>query len=856
MGWRLACFSKDREIIQENQDVDEREMIVTYNGLESCIQNSPAYNKESGMSRGDGITTDSINEEATSCCCSSNKNALGSVSSHWNMMKWFEQELAVEWEAREVPPLGFYDVTENPVYRVCCSDVEPMQERFAKLLLGDDITGGREGLSASLALSNAITNLAASVFGELWRLEPLPEERKSKWRTEMDWLLTPTKYMVELVPSKRIGANGRTMEIMTPKARADIQANLPALQKLDSMLIETLDSMVSAEFWYTEGGSWAEGRSRRTSSMRRWLVPLPQLPITGLSQNERAKMLNLGKVVHQIYKAAKSINETVLLQLPAPTIASELKYTRRQLFFLPKKGHLPRKQEMWGVRRDNATWHLPADPIIPRARQSGKESLGKELYRILSVDSQPVGQMLNSLNLKSEHSAIETINRLEAAVFAWKEKVTKQNGGKSPVQKAWSFKTNPILELEKIEVLMDKAEALIQLLRTIYPNLPQTFLEVVKIQYGRLCVFAENLELDIKACCPTAFAYAYENCHSFCVWVGLVTLNRERGDRGMVGCPVFMVEIALKMIWHVLAREVLRVRHCRLGIERGAVYYLKSSNDTVVKVGESTSRNPHNLEYTADVAFIKKYSVLFELGWDRVALTHNLGRNYILMFGLVGHLQFDLFVFDEEGCEVSYDWSTTLPIHQANAPIGWDAELDICNANGSAALTACPPSSFRASRHALRCNLLLSSSDLERLIGVERKKLVCADVGHSILEAYSRVLRNLAFKILSRIRDILQEDVLRNPHLHVPTYCFPGTSVTKNANSRVLGQRVRHSLIEMMNKMDGGEFHNSSSNIASFELSCSEPKTSSVVGTPSWSGVWRTLGVQKGQIGEVIRAVL
>lgn len=114
-------------------------MIVTCNGLEreSCIQNSRAYKKESGMSRGDGITTDSINEEAASCCCSSNKNALGSVQ-----------------------PLGFYDVTENPVYRVFAPDVEPMQERFAKLLLGDDITGGREGLSASLALSNAITNLA------------------------------------------------------------------------------------------------------------------------------------------------------------------------------------------------------------------------------------------------------------------------------------------------------------------------------------------------------------------------------------------------------------------------------------------------------------------------------------------------------------------------------------------------------------------------------------------------------------------------------------------------------------------------------------------------------------------------
>lgn len=94
--------------------------------------------------------------------------------------------------------------------------------------------------------------------------------------------------------------------------------------------------MVSAEFWYTEGGSWAEGRSQRTSSMRSWLVPLPQLPITGLSQNERAKMLNLGKVVHQIYKAAKSINETVLLQLPVPTLIKDALPKASNFFFSSK----------------------------------------------------------------------------------------------------------------------------------------------------------------------------------------------------------------------------------------------------------------------------------------------------------------------------------------------------------------------------------------------------------------------------------------------------------------------------------------------------------------------------------------
>lgn len=80
--------------------------------------------------------------------------------------------------------------------------------------------------------------------------------------------------------------------------------------------------MVNTEFWYMEGGSLAEGRSRLTSS-RRWLVPLPKLPITGLSQNERVKMLDMGKAVHEIFKAAKFVNETVLLQLPVPNLIKD-----------------------------------------------------------------------------------------------------------------------------------------------------------------------------------------------------------------------------------------------------------------------------------------------------------------------------------------------------------------------------------------------------------------------------------------------------------------------------------------------------------------------------------------------------
>lgn len=43
------------------------------------------------------------------------------------------------------------------------SEIELLKERFAKLLLGEDMSGGGKGVSSALALSNAVTNLAGIV---------------------------------------------------------------------------------------------------------------------------------------------------------------------------------------------------------------------------------------------------------------------------------------------------------------------------------------------------------------------------------------------------------------------------------------------------------------------------------------------------------------------------------------------------------------------------------------------------------------------------------------------------------------------------------------------------------------------
>lgn len=40
------------------------------------------------------------------------------------------------------------------------AEVEMMMERFAKLLLGEDMSGGGKGVCTALAISNAITNLS------------------------------------------------------------------------------------------------------------------------------------------------------------------------------------------------------------------------------------------------------------------------------------------------------------------------------------------------------------------------------------------------------------------------------------------------------------------------------------------------------------------------------------------------------------------------------------------------------------------------------------------------------------------------------------------------------------------------
>ncbi|KAJ1408627.1 PRONE domain [Sesbania bispinosa] len=139
-------------------------------------------------------------------------------------------------------------------------ELEMMKERFAKLLLGEDMSGGGKGVCTAVTISNSITNLYATVFGQSLKLEPLKPEKKAMWKREMKVLLSVCDYIQEFAPTAQYLEDGTIVE-----ARSDIYINLPALQKLDTMLIEILDSFEDTEFWYAENIPGNSNRSRAAS---------------------------------------------------------------------------------------------------------------------------------------------------------------------------------------------------------------------------------------------------------------------------------------------------------------------------------------------------------------------------------------------------------------------------------------------------------------------------------------------------------------------------------------------------------------------------------------------------------------
>lgn len=338
------------------------------------------------------------------------------------------------------------------------SEVEMMKERFAKLLLGEDMSGGGKGVCTALAISNAITNLSASVFGELWRLEPLAPPKKSMWCREMKWLLCVSDSIVELVPSIQQFPGGGTYEVMATQPRSDLYMNLPALKKLDAMLLSMLDGFCDTDFWYVDRGiiladandcdafpSMSKCERPSVRQEEKWWLPCPKIPLNGLSEDSRKRLQQYRDCTNQILKAAMAINSSVLAEMEIPTAYLET---------LPK---------------------------------TGKACLGDIIYRYITADQFSPECLLDCLDLSSEHHTLEIANRIEAAVHVWKQKDLKKQMNHSKARRSsWGGKVKGLVtDSEKNHLLAQRAETLLQSLRLRFPGLPQTALDMSKIQYNK-----------------------------------------------------------------------------------------------------------------------------------------------------------------------------------------------------------------------------------------------------------------------------------------------------------------------------------------------------------------------------------
>lgn len=345
-----------------------------------------------------------------------------------------------------------WDVKHKPEL----SEIGMMKEKFSKLLLGEDMSGGGKGVSSALAISNAITNLSASVFGELWRLEPLAEDRKAMWRREMEWLVSVADHIVELVPSWQTLPDGSKFEVMVSRQRSDLHLNLPALRKLDAMLLEALDRFVDTEFWYVDQGIVMVDDStqdhQRVPLQRqeeKWWLPTPKVPANGLSEDGKKRLQHQRECINQVLKAAVAINTQVLAEMEIPDVYWDA---------LPK---------------------------------SAKASLGDVLYRHITMEYSSGESLLCMLDLSTEHKALDLANRLEAAVHVWRRRrhpksaPRPQRDNKQTGKHSWGLVKEIMSDAERRDLLAGRAESVLLGLRQRFPNLRQSFLDTTKIQHNR-----------------------------------------------------------------------------------------------------------------------------------------------------------------------------------------------------------------------------------------------------------------------------------------------------------------------------------------------------------------------------------
>jgi hypothetical protein len=129
--------------------------------------------------------------------------------------------------------------------------------------------------------------------------------------------------------------------------------------------------------------------------------------------------------------------------------------------------------------------------LSPPLFQNGKASLGDLIYRYISSDQFYPECLLDCLDLSSEHQAIELANRVEASIYIWRKRTNYKpanSTNRSSSKSSWELVKELMIDADKRELLADRAESLLLCLKQRFPGLPQTTLDMSKIQYNKVLI--------------------------------------------------------------------------------------------------------------------------------------------------------------------------------------------------------------------------------------------------------------------------------------------------------------------------------------------------------------------------------
>ncbi|CAM8881071.1 unnamed protein product [Rhodiola kirilowii] len=103
-------------------------------------------------------------------------------------------------------------------------------------------------------------------------------------------------------------------------------------------------------------------------------------------------------------------------------------------------------------------------------------SLGDSIYKSITVEHFDPYLFLSTLDLSSDHKILDIKNRIEASIVIWKRKMNNKD------QKSLLGSS---VSQEKRELFEERAKTILRLLKLRFPGLPQSTLDISKIQYNK-----------------------------------------------------------------------------------------------------------------------------------------------------------------------------------------------------------------------------------------------------------------------------------------------------------------------------------------------------------------------------------